>query len=277
MAINQIVTRIQPGPIREEERILSVCDLLSPARRTHERVRSSSLITRLMTWKLSDNLIDAELSNLVPGWVEGWMRLYRHGKSPLEVHISLRGNFDMDIEGKVLRLKNQKPRDRNVTRSKEGTYLEGFSPVQLGLVTTIGAGLSEPDKSNESQQLKLENELDWERLDLGREDPEGRRREWGDQHPTRADENGIFQPHVAHPRIEWLSTDGFVVLEPDPSQIEILDEDIPRLEAKTDRELLEALTRRLRTTDALVRELVKESDRRERRSEDRWSFAKLFR
>ena len=89
--------------------------------------------------------------------------------------------------------------------------------------------------------------------------------------------NGIFQQHVAHPRIEWLSTDGSVVLEVDPSQIEILDEDIPRLEAMSDRELLEALTRRLRATDALVRRLVKESARRERRSEDRWSFAKLFR
>ena len=129
------------------------------------------------------NLIDAELDNRTPGIVKGWIRFHRRGKQPLRVILELMGDFHQDIRGKIIRLRNPHPSERNEHLEREGTYMEGFSRVQQGQVGDLTAGLP-----------------------LGRED---------NGEPSYA--------YAPYPYVEWYGSNGRVVLEFDPSQVEILD------------------------------------------------------
>ena len=129
------------------------------------------------------NLIAGELDNRTPGNVRGWMDFHRRGNKPLRVVLELAGDFREDIRGKVMRLSNPNPSEKNEHLEREGTYMEDFSPVQKGTVGDVTAGL-----------------------------------------PLGLDDNG--EPSYAYcpyPYIEWYGANGRVVLELDPSQVEIVD------------------------------------------------------
>jgi len=136
-----------------------------------------------MAWRPYENFIEGELDNRMPGSVKGWMRFHRRGKQPLRVVLELTGDFHRDIQGKVIRLSNPHPSERNEHLEREGTYMEGFSPVQQGQVGDLTAGL-----------------------------------------PLGLDDKGepIFC-YAPYPYIEWYGPNGRIVLELDPSQVEILD------------------------------------------------------
>jgi hypothetical protein len=136
-----------------------------------------------MAWRPYENFIDGELDNRMPGSVKGWMRFHQRGKQPLRVVLELSGDFHRDIQGKVIRLSNPHPSERNEHLEREGTYMEGFSPVQQGQVGDITAGVP-----------------------LGRED---------NGEPSYA--------YAPYPYIEWYGPNGRIVLELDPSQVEILE------------------------------------------------------
>src|SRR5690242_19465188 len=86
---------------------------LSPARRAYKRPGLIINPTTHMAWRPYENLIDGELDNRVPGKVSGWMRFFRSGKRTLKVNFDLVGDFLDDIRGKVIRLSNPSPCDRN--------------------------------------------------------------------------------------------------------------------------------------------------------------------
>ena len=136
-----------------------------------------------MAWRPYENFIEGELDNRMPGSVKGWMRFYRRGKQPLRVVLELSGDFHRDIQGKVIRLSNPHPSERNEHLEREGTYMEGFSLVQQGQVGDLTAGLP-----------------------LGLDD--------------KGEPSYAYAPY---PYIEWYGPNGRVVLELDPSQVEILD------------------------------------------------------
>lgn len=129
------------------------------------------------------NLIDAELDNRTPGIVRGWIRFHRRGKQPLRVVLELTGDFHQDIQGKIIRLQNPHPSDRNERLEREGTYMDGFSPIQHGEVGDITAGL-----------------------------PQG-----------RDEKGKTIFCYTPYPYIEWYGPNGRVVLELDAPMVEVVE------------------------------------------------------
>src|SRR5579872_6547272 len=116
-----------------------------------------------MAWRLSENLIDGELSNRVPGKVTGWMRFFRSLQEPLRVAFDLAGDFHEDIRGSDIVLKNRKPTDRNILLKMDSTYMLGFDPVQRGSTGDITAGLPLGPWTEElADRLKQELEIIWQ-------------------------------------------------------------------------------------------------------------------
>src|SRR5437773_11066272 len=116
--------------------------------------------TTRMAFRPYENLIDGELDNRIPGKVTGFVRFFRQGKKPLKVTLDLQGDFHEDIRGKVIRLKNPTPSDRNDELDREGMYMEGISVKQRGSVGDITAGLSLGLWTPElSHKLMAQNEL----------------------------------------------------------------------------------------------------------------------
>ena len=95
-----------------------------------------------MAWRPYENLIAGELENTVPGRVTGWLRFVGMEQ---EVKLDLKGDFHRDIRGTRVRLRNPQPSDRNHTgalgEARDGSYMDGFSPVQTGDAGDITAGL----------------------------------------------------------------------------------------------------------------------------------------
>ena len=192
------------------------------------------------------NLIDGELDNSTPGKVTGWVRFFRDGKKPLRVIFDLKGDFHEDIRGKVIRLKNPQPSDWNEQLDREGTYMEGLSPVQHGAVGDITAGLPLGPWTEElAQKLMAQNEIVWDESGLKRAKRNERRQEFAEYYRACIEAEELFYPYVDYPYIEWYSKEnGCVVLELESSQVEILDQGVAPLSEKTPRELLEDERRR---------------------------------
>jgi hypothetical protein len=136
-----------------------------------------------MAWRPTENFIDGELDNRMPGSVKGWLRFHRTGKQPLRVVLELSGDFHRDIRGKVIRLSNPHPSERNEHLERAGSYMEDFSPIQQGQAGDITAGLP-----------------------LGLQE---------NGEPSYA--------YTPYPYVEWYGPNGRVVLELDPAQVEIVD------------------------------------------------------
>ena len=130
-----------------------------------------------MAWRPNENLIDGELSNRVPGKVTGWMRFFRRRRQPLRVVFDLAGDFHEDIRGSDIVLKNDPPTDRNISLEREGTYMEGFDPVQRGTVGDMTAGLPlGPWTEALAKQLKTQLEIIWQENGITGSELEERRR-----------------------------------------------------------------------------------------------------
>jgi hypothetical protein len=180
-----------------------------------------------MAWRPYDNLIDGELDNRTPGKVTGWMRFCRNGKRPLRVSFDLAGDFHEDIRGKVIRLSNPHVSDRNAELDRRGTYMEGFSSVQNGSVGDITAGIPlGPWTDQIAQALMAQNEQSWDNAGIRGAEREERRKEWSDRYREHITAKDLFYPYVNYPYIEWYSdANGRVVLELDPSQVEVIGKD----------------------------------------------------
>jgi hypothetical protein len=171
-----------------------------------------------MAWRPYENLIDGELENRTPGKVTGWLRFFRNEKPPLRVTLDLQGDFHEDIRGKIIRLRNTTPSDR------DGTYMEGFARVQSGTVGDITAGLPLGPWTEELREMLMaQHELAWDELGITGEKREAARQETNDGYRRNIEAGDLYYSYVPYPYLEWYSDNGRVVLELDPSQVEIVE------------------------------------------------------
>jgi hypothetical protein len=176
-----------------------------------------------MAWRPYENLIDGELDNRTPGKVTGWMRFFRTGKHPLKITFDLEGDFHEDIRGTMIRLSNPNPSDRNDELERSGSYADGIARLQRGTVGDITAGLPLGPWTEElAHKLMAQHELAWDELGITGEKREARRQELSDRFRRQIEADDLYYPYVAYPYIEWYSANGRVVLELDPSQVEIV-------------------------------------------------------
>ena len=180
----------------------------------------------VMAWRPYQNVINGELDNRIPGKVTGWIRFYRRGAVPLRATFDLAGDFHEDIRGKVIRISNPAPSDRNEELEREGTYMDGFASVQRGQVGDITAGIAlGPWTPELAERLLAERESLWEKNGVSADERERRRKGFIDYCRERIASGEPYYPYVAYPYIEWYADNGRVVLELEPSQVEILGED----------------------------------------------------
>ena len=176
-----------------------------------------------MAWRPHSDLIDGELSNRVPGKVTGWMRFFRRGKQPLRVVFALAGDFHEDIRGSDIVLKNDAPADRNISLERDGTYMEGFDPMQRGTVGDMTAGFSlGPWTEALAERLKAQLEVVWQENGITGTELEGRRRAVQADYAAKIAADELYFPYVDYPYLEWYSDNGRVVLELDKSQIAVI-------------------------------------------------------
>jgi hypothetical protein len=191
-----------------------------------------------MAWRPYANLIDGELNNSTPGKVTGWMRFFRRGMTPLRVTFDLVGDFHEDIHGKRIRLTNPQPSDENIALDRQGTYMEKFAPVQSGVAGDITAGLPLGTWSEElAQRLMAQNEVVWNEIGLPVAEREQRRKMWAERYRGHIAAGDRYFAYVEYPYIEWYSDNGRVVLELDPLQVEVLDQEGHPMRRDTPREL----------------------------------------
>jgi hypothetical protein len=109
----------------------------------------------------------------------------------------------------------------------------------------ITAGLPlDPWTEELAQKLMAQNELVWDELGIQGAERNKRRREFVDRYRSHIEAGDLYYPYVSYPYIEWYSeANGRVVLELDPSQVEILDSEVVPQE-KTAAELVAAERRR---------------------------------
>jgi len=192
-----------------------------------------------MAWRPYANLIDGELNNSTPGKVTGWMRFFRRGMTPLRVTLNLVGDFREDIHGRQIRLTNPQPSDENIALDRKGTYMEKFAPVQSGVAGDITAGLPLGTWSEEfAQRLMAQNEVVWNEISLPAAERAERRKMWAERYRGHIAASDQYFAYVEYPYIEWYSNEnGRVVLELDPLQVEVLDQEGHLMRHETPREL----------------------------------------
>jgi hypothetical protein len=237
-------------------------DCLSLTRRGRSKVGPDKpTMQNNMAWRPYANLIDGELDNRAPGKVTGSMRFFRNGKRPLTVAFDLAGDFHEDIRGKVIRLRNPKPADEY--EAGEGTYMEGFARVQRGTAGDITAGLPlGPWTCAIAEKLMAQNEILWDEAGMPGALRESRRREFAERYRTHITAGDLFYPYVPYPYLEWYSDNGRVVLELDPSQVEIV-EGAP-IKEKSAKELLANEKARVEALGSFLGSLVREASRKNR-------------
>jgi hypothetical protein len=177
-----------------------------------------------------------ELDNRTPGKVTGWLRFVRNGKRPLKVVLDLEGDFHEDIRGKMIKLSNPNPSDKYENDDEGKTYMDGFCRVQHGTAGDITAGLSLGPWTEElAQKLMAQNEIIWDEAGIRGSERETQRRKWSEKYRAHIAAGELYFPYTTYPYIEWYAENGRVVLELDPSQVEIVGS-APRKE-KTPAEL----------------------------------------
>jgi hypothetical protein len=181
-----------------------------------------------MAWRPNENLIDGELSNRVPGKVTGWMRFFRKRRQPLRVVFDLEGDFHEDIRGSDIVFKNDVTADKNISLERDGTYMDGFDPVQRGTVGDMTAGLPlGPWTEALAKRLKAQLEVVWQENGITGTELEERRRSVEADYAAKIAAGELYHPYVPYPYFEWYSDNGRVVLELDPSQITVIRPETP--------------------------------------------------
>jgi len=231
-------------------------------------MRKPFIPTNCMAWRPNTNLIEGELDNHIAGKVTGWMRFLRRGKRPLKVRFFLAGDFHEDIRGRVIRLTNPSPLDKYATEDRGGTYMDGFSAVQRGQVGDITAGFSlRPWTEALAQRLMARNEIYWDGAGLHGLEREIRRKEFADRYQAHIAAGDLYHAFVDYPYIEWYSANGGVVLELDPSQLEVIKVEAFSLEEKTPSELVSDQRKRIQAMNNFLSDMV-EGVSNENRTED---------
>lgn len=214
-----------------------------------------------MAWRPYSNLIDGELDNRVPGKVTGWMRFIRHGKQNFKVVFDLAGDFHEDIRGKLIRLSNPEPSDNY--QGGTGTYMDGFARVQRGTVGDITAGISLGRWTAAiAERLMAQNEILWDEAGTSEAEWEKRRQEFAGRYRKHIQAGDLFYPYVEYPYIEWYADNGRVVLELDPSQVEIVGG--APIKEKSPKELLMDERNRVEAMGAFLGAMVKGASRQNR-------------
>lgn len=219
-----------------------------------------------MAWRPYENLIDGELDNRTAGKVTGWIRFFRNGKRSLKVIIDLAGDFHEEIRGKVIRFRNPSPSDPSEEPDQSGTNMEGFSRVQRGEVGDITAGLPLGPWTEElAQRLMAKNEIIWDEIGLKGLERKQRRQELAERYHAHIEAGDPYYSYVPYPYIEWYSeANGRVVLELDPSQVEIIDGGAPPGE-KTPAQLVGAQRKREQAMVNFLAGMVKELSEKNRK------------
>ena len=217
-----------------------------------------------MAWRPYENLIDGELDNRTPGMVTGWMRFVRRGAKPLRVIFDLAGDFHEDIRGKAIRLSNPQPSEEDPDAGR--SYMEGFARVQRGEVGDITAGLPLGQWTEAlAQKFMAQNERVWDKNAVHGAEREARRQEFAERYRAHIAAGDPYYPYVDYPYIEWYSDNGRVVLELDPTQVEVLDGGEPRSE-KTPEELAEDARKRKYAFGAFMAGMVRDFSDENRKS-----------
>jgi hypothetical protein len=183
----------------------------------------------------------------------------------LQVAFDLAGDFHEDIRGSDIVLKNDKPTDGNISLERDGTYMEGFDPVQRGTVGDMTAGLPlGPWTAELAERLKAQLEIAWQEDGITGAELEERRRAVATNHAAKIAAGELYYPHVAYPYLEWYSDNGRVVLELDPDQIAIIRAASPPTE-KSPQELAQDRKNRAKAfgnfMTGMVRDLSEENRR----------------
>jgi hypothetical protein len=153
------------------------------------------------------------------------------GKQPLRVVFDLEGDFHEDIRGSDIVFKNEDPADRNTSLERDGTYMEGFEPVQRGKVGDMTAGLPLGPWTEElAERLKTQLEIVWRENGLTGIELEERRRAIATDYAEKIARGELYHPYVDYPYFEWYSDNGRVVLELDPYQITVIRPEMPPTE-----------------------------------------------
>jgi len=218
-----------------------------------------------MAWRPHSDLIDGELSNRVPGKVTGWMRFFRSRKQPLRVVFDLAGDFHEDIRGSDIVFKNESPADKNISLERDGTYMEGFDPVQRGTVGDMTAGLPlGPWTAELARRLIAQLETTWQESGLTGTELQERWRDVAAKYAAKIDAGELYYPYVDYPYFEWYSDNGRVVLELDRSQITVIRPETPPTE-KSPQELAQDRKNRAKAFGGFMTGMVEDLQRENRK------------
>ena len=145
--------------------------------------------------------------------------------------------------------------------------MEGFRSVQRGQVGDITAGIPLGPWTEElAQKFMAQNELIWDENGLKAAEREGQRQKWAEHYRERIEAGELCYPYVSYPYIEWYSdANGRVVLELDPSQVEILDQGVIPPRDKTPKELVKDDKKREKAMADFMSGMVKELSRENRK------------
>lgn len=219
-----------------------------------------------MAWRPYENLIDGELDNRNPGKVTGWMRFFRRGKSPLRVTFDLAGDFREDIRGKVMRLKNPEPSERDPDARR--SYVEGFNPLQRGAVGDITAGIPlGPWTEGLARNLMAQHEVIWDEIGITGREREERWQQFAERCRQHIAAGDLYYPYVAYPYVEWFSdANGRVVLELKPAQVEVFDiQGVVSRKGKSPKELVEGEKKRRAAMMEFLTGMAKEFSKENRK------------
>src|SRR5207245_1904147 len=98
--------------------------------------------------------------------------------------------------GKVIRLSNHSPADRNHDLDRNGTYMEGFASMQRGESGDITAGLSLGLWTDDlAQKLLKDQELFWEQAGLPASERDEQRQELARSFRKRIAAQESFYPY----------------------------------------------------------------------------------
>src|SRR6266568_4309256 len=209
-----------------------------------------------MAWRPNENLLDGELSNRIPGKVTGWMRFVRRRRRPLRFAFDLEGDFHEDIRGSDIVLKNDHPSDEDDSLERDGTYMDGFDPVQRGTVGDMTAGLPLGPWTDElAERLKSQLEVVWQENGLTGNELEERRRAVATDYAAKIAAGELYYPYVPYPYFEWYSDNGRVVLELDPDRIAVVRPETPPTE-KSSQELAKDRKKRAKAFGGFMRGMV---------------------
>ena len=106
--------------------------------------------------------------------------------------------------------------------------MEGFACLQRGSVGDITAGLPlGPWTDALAQRLITRNEQRLAEAGIEGRECERLRREFAEWCTANVESGNLYYAYVQYPYIEWYADNGRVVLELDPSQVDVLEDGAP--------------------------------------------------